>query len=138
MKILLKSPPSRALRVNSTGFSLIELMIVVGLLAIITSIALPSYQRNVLKTRRAEAFGQLLRLQSSYETYYSQNNTYLPIISIPNTANYSYSSSVTANTYTLTATALGSQTLDAEGGTSCSTVTLNNLGTQTPAACWPS
>lgn len=125
--------------VHSRGFSLIELMVVIGITAVLASIAMPSYQRHTLKINRAEAFGQLLRLQSNYETAYSQNNTYpATAITIPRTTHYSYSTSnLTQSTYTLTATAQGSQASDSEGSTSCATLTLDNQGGKGDnAACW--
>jgi type IV pilus assembly protein PilE len=129
---------------KNKGFSLIELMVVIGLIGVLASLGVASYSSNVLKTRRSEAFTQLLRVQSSYETYYSQNNTYPasnalpPAAAIPSTTNYSYTSITTSSGYTLTATALAAQLSDKEGATTCSPLTLDNLGNKTPAVCWPS
>ena len=59
------------------GFSLIELLVVVALIAIITTVALPSYQNSVAKSRRAEAAAVLLEAAQALERYYSVNGRYL-------------------------------------------------------------
>lgn len=63
---------SRRLR----GFTLIELMIVVAVIAILAAIAAPSYLDSVLKGRRAEARTALMELMQQQERYMTQNNTY--------------------------------------------------------------
>ncbi|MBS3745013.1 MAG: prepilin-type N-terminal cleavage/methylation domain-containing protein, partial [Wenzhouxiangellaceae bacterium] len=44
---------------NTRGFTLIELMITVAILAILVGIALPAYQNQVQKARRADAVSGL-------------------------------------------------------------------------------
>lgn len=63
---------------RSRGFTLIELMIVVGIVAILASIAYPSYRDSVLKGRRAEARAALADLLQQEERYLTQRNTYYP------------------------------------------------------------
>jgi type IV pilus assembly protein PilE len=140
MKWILKN------RKNDLGFSLIELLIVVGIIAILGAIAFPSYNRYILKSRRSEAMINLVKFQAAYEEFNAQNNTYptsntLPpatVSPIPSTMYYSYTSTTTTASYTITATAIAgtSQVNDTEGGVACSTMTINNVGTQTPTACW--
>lgn len=67
-------PVSRSV---SSGFTLIELMIVVAIIAILAAIAYPSYQESVRKGRRAEARAALAELIQQQERYMTQNNTYL-------------------------------------------------------------
>ena len=61
---------------KKNGFTLIELMIVVAIVAIITAVALPSYQNSVAKSRRAEARGQLLEAAQFMQRFYSNNDRY--------------------------------------------------------------
>ena len=49
------------------GFTLIELMIVVAIVAILASIALPAYNSSVTKSRRADARVMLLRAVQQQE-----------------------------------------------------------------------
>lgn len=58
------------------GFTLIELMIVVAVVAILSAIAFPSYQSFVLKGRRAEARTALLELMQQQERFMTQRGTY--------------------------------------------------------------
>lgn len=58
------------------GFTLIEIMIVVAIVAILASIAYPSYQEQVRKSRRTEGQALLLELASKQERFYTENNTY--------------------------------------------------------------
>lgn len=58
------------------GFTLIELMIVVAIVAILTSVAYPAYTRSIIKGKRAEARTALTELMQQQERYMTQNNTY--------------------------------------------------------------
>ena len=62
---------------KQTGFSLIELMIVVAIIGIIAAIAYPSYLEQVKSTRRGDAQGALASFANAMERYYTQNNTYI-------------------------------------------------------------
>ncbi|MBT5967504.1 MAG: prepilin-type N-terminal cleavage/methylation domain-containing protein, partial [Gammaproteobacteria bacterium] len=49
------------------GFTIIELMITVAIIGILASIAYPSYQESVYKSRRADGKGALLGLANAME-----------------------------------------------------------------------
>lgn len=120
------------------GFTLIELMIVVVVIAILTTIAYPSYLEYITRARRSDGQAALLDLASRMEKYYSEQNTYQTAtiatggatdIRATNTSPDGwYTLSIpaqTATTYTLQATPLNSQ------GTSdlrCQSLTINSLG----------
>jgi type IV pilus assembly protein PilE len=59
-----------------TGITLIELMIVVVVIAILGTVALPSYRQYTMRAHRTEAKGALLTLQANQERWYLQHNTY--------------------------------------------------------------
>ncbi len=58
------------------GFTLSELMFVVAVAAILAAIALPSYQEQVRKGRRADAWAAMNEISQMLERFYTLNNTY--------------------------------------------------------------
>jgi len=61
---------------RETGFTLVELMIVVGIVAMIAAIAYPAYTAQVQRTRQTEMQGYLTDLSASLEAWKSQNFSY--------------------------------------------------------------
>ena len=61
---------------NKKGFTLTELLIVVAIVGILASIAYPSYQDSVTKSRRADAQGALQGLAQAMERHYTTEGTY--------------------------------------------------------------
>ncbi|MDP6673861.1 MAG: type IV pilin protein [Gammaproteobacteria bacterium] len=59
-----------------SGFTLIELMITVALLAIITTISIASYQQYMLRANRTDASAFLLRIAAAQERWFLDNNEY--------------------------------------------------------------
>src|SRR6202043_3451315 len=60
------------------GFTLIELMIAVVILAIIVGIAVPSYQAQIRKARRTDARNAMLDIAAREERFLSIANSYGP------------------------------------------------------------
>jgi len=58
------------------GFTLIELMIVVAIIGILSTIGYSSYKSSIVKTNRAQAKVALEGLAGAMERFYSENNSY--------------------------------------------------------------
>lgn len=117
------------------GMTLIELMITVAIIGIIASIAIPSFQNQILDARRGDGMTQLLQLQMQQESYRLENNSYATSaqLGLPVSDYYTFTSTaVSATAYTLTATAKSSQTDDS----GCTTLTLDQSMNKAPSACW--
>jgi type IV pilus assembly protein PilE len=65
-------------RNSASGFTLIELMIVVGIVAVLAAIAYPAYTQFVMQTNRTDATKTLQLAAQSLERCYSTNFTYAP------------------------------------------------------------
>ncbi len=129
---------------HAKGFTLIELMIVVAVVAILATIAMPSYQEHVRKSRRAQAKADLVELAQQLERHHTVQNSYagltLPFTQSPRdgTSRYtlSYVGTPAAGTFTI-------QAVPGEGQSSdkCGTLTLDQAGRKTSSAstvaeCW--
>jgi type IV pilus assembly protein PilE len=125
-------------RKKFSGFTIIELMIVIMIVAILVSLAYPSYVGYVRKAKRGEAQQLLLNWAINQEIWRSNNTAYTATLA-PAHDNYTFAASdVGAATYTLTATASSTDQAkdEARDGTPCATITLNQAGAKTAAACW--
>jgi type IV pilus assembly protein PilE len=105
---------------TNRGFTLLELLVVVGVVAILASVAYPSYNDYVVRGRLAEGMSTLSDGRVKMEQYFQDNRTYAaaspaangcPSATIPvpaTSSSFSYAcSNLTATTYTLTATGTG-------------------------------
>lgn len=131
---------------RQSGFTLIEVMIVVVIIGILASIAFPSYQEYVMRGNRAEGQALLVDAAARQERYFSQNITYADTVAKLNmtadSPNKHYTLAVTnadSTSYTLTAQAQGSQ---ASRDTKCGNLTLTSAGVRGKsgsadvADCW--
>jgi type IV pilus assembly protein PilE len=130
---------------HSSGFSLIELTIVVGLVAIISMVAAGYFGDNATRANRTDAragmtavAGSLEKCRSLYGSYNSAScNVAFPVATDNNY--YAITAVRTATTFALTATPVagGPQAADAD----CTTLTLTNTGIQgatgaDTSRCW--
>ncbi len=141
------------MRPSMRGFTLVELMVVILILGIITSIAVPTYRNYVLRANRVEATGALLRIRAAEEKFFLQNNNYtgelgltgLRLTNVNGTSmttdngryTIDFQVAPTINGYTARATAIGAQQKD----TNCTTFTITDQGVRTTspgnlATCW--
>ena len=126
------------------GFTIIELMIVVGIVAILLALAYPSYAQYVRKAKRGDAQQLLLNWSINQEIFRSSNTTYAGVLALPKPIDadgryvFSTLGDPDATSYTLQADGSdGDQVNDtARNGDPCHTLTLNQNGVKLPAACW--
>ncbi|WP_028117971.1 type IV pilin protein [Ferrimonas senticii] len=128
--------------VKGKGFTLIEVMITVVVIAIISAIAYPSYQQYVGRGYRGEAHAQLNRVANLQEQFFLDNRSFTSDLTdlglatspyVTDSARYQITAVVSGSSYTLTAAAQGSQaTIDSD----CSALVLTMEGTKTPTECW--
>lgn len=135
---------------QQNGFTLIELMIVIAIIGIISTIAYGSYQDSVRKTKRAEAKTTLLELGQRLERCYTANGAYDADCSVhtggtldtllATTENDHYTIALpvlTATTFTLTATAaFADPQCDVFSITSTGAKTALDDGGNASSVCW--
>jgi len=131
------------------GFTLIELMVTVAVVAILAAIAFPSYQDYITRSRRAEGKSILLQTQQRVERAYTDLNSYASAVTqvvgaSGVTSEHGYylvtADAVvpsTASTYLLNSTPQGAQ---ATNDTACGTFKIDQLLNKTAtgggANCW--
>ena len=131
-----------------------ELMITVAIVAILASVALPSYQTYIQRANRADAKATLLEMAQFLERNFTETNSYLAggngeTISLPVTVspregtalyNITRETANSGTTFTLQATPIDGRAM---AGDQCGTLTLTNTGlkgvsgaTLSAAECW--
>jgi type IV pilus assembly protein PilE len=134
--------------------TLVELLTVVIIVGVLSTLAVSSYSGYSLRANRTDGTTTLLRIQVAEEKFFLSNNTYTAdFISAPPTGlGISTTTATSGGRYTLgiaagatgaigtsyvaTATATGTQTKD---NSACLTYTIDNQGNRTPAdgtGCW--
>lgn len=121
------------------GFTLIELMIVVMIVGILAMIAVPSYDKYVIRAKRSSAKQYMLQVASRQEQYlldarqYATDLTQLNVAAPSDISNrYTFALAACAapcTTFTITATAIGAQVGDGN-------LTLDNTGNKQPPDKW--
>jgi len=128
-------------RSRASGFTLIELMITVAVLALLVAIAYPSYQQQVMRGRRSSAKAAMMDIANREQQYLLATRGYANTAALQatgyaipaDTANfYTWAVAVPAGavpTYTITFTPIGAQTADGA-------LTLDQAGNRQPLAKW--
>ena len=109
-------------RIHDKGFTLIELMITVAIIAILAAIAIPSYSQYVARSKVTEAIGSLSDARVKLEQYFQDSRTYASSgttcgATLPVSGNFAYTcATVSAGMgYTVTAANQSAKGLGAAG-----------------------
>lgn len=108
---------------RNTGFSLIELLVVMAIIAILAAIALPAYNEYVIRGKIMEATAALNAFRARQEQYFQDNRTFLDAAgncgaALPADVRYfNYACAGTANTFLATATGVVAEGLTGFGFT---------------------
>jgi type IV pilus assembly protein PilE len=137
-------------RAQMRGFTLIELMVTVAIVAILASIAYPSYLRYVIRSNRSAAQGYMLEVTGLQQRYLLDARAYAADLatlnsSVPSHVSSNYTVATARKTgttlpgFTVTATPIGTQLAR---DTDCATLTIDEAGVKTAsgnngvAGCW--
>ncbi|WP_168384627.1 type IV pilin protein [Acinetobacter indicus] len=131
-------------RSMQAGFTLIELMITVAIIAILAAIVLPNYSNYIVRAHRTDAQAAMLNLAQYMESQYNASFSYPAKANIPsslmspsNVSDYytfDFDDATTSGqNFTITATPTSKQK-----DSQCGTLTLNEQGVKTPntSGCW--
>jgi type IV pilus assembly protein PilE len=123
------------------GFTLMELLIAVAIVAILAAIAVPSYASFIRKSVRADAQAFIADAANRQQQFLVDRRAYASSLSalraaVPASLTGKFTFSIVATdgpppTFTITGTADGEQAHD-----SCPVIRIDSAGTRTPATCW--
>jgi type IV pilus assembly protein PilE len=135
----------RTIGLGLAGFTLVELVIAIAVVAILMAIAVPAYTDYVVRTNRTEAIAALSNTAQALERCFTRFNTYnagaCPV-ALPDTTEggrYVITGAINAAAFVLTATPQGSQ---ASRDGECANFTLTHAGVRgisgsgSVADCW--
>ncbi|WP_185235494.1 type IV pilin protein [Teredinibacter franksiae] len=141
---------------NNRGFTMIELMIVIVIVAVLAAVAVPSYQSSVIKNNRSIGKTALMTLVSRQEQYFVNNKSYTTDLTklgypaatfyVNNNGDSSVNSTggvyqmslsgATASAFTVVATPVNNQVSD----TTCANLSLTHRGIESASgggeSCW--
>jgi len=134
------------------GFTLIEVMITVAVIAILAAIALPSYIDYITRSKLVEAKTNLSDMRTRLEQYFLDNRTYpttcaayaagappANTIYLPaSIKNFAITCALTATTYTVTATGLGFGFTIDQANNKVTTAVPSGWRAPSPNVCWVS
>lgn len=130
---------------RAAGFTLIEIMIVVVIVAILAAVAVPTYSRYVFRSRRGDAQALLMRLADAQERWYAVHNQYASLDELgyddPAISEHQfYSVTIPVHddsSFTATAAPQGVQENDQCGSLSISSTGSKTFdGAETNGSCW--
>jgi type IV pilus assembly protein PilE len=136
---------NQAIQPRQRGFTLVELMIALAVLALLAAMAWPSFQNAVQRSRRADAMSALSEIMQAQERWRANNPLYQATLNdlpgaraISHDGHYALElADVTANTYTARAQVRSGS--PQTGDSACQTLqvvaAVGNF-TYTPEACW--
>ena len=126
--------------------TLLELLIVVAIVAILASVALPSWNSQVQKARRADARNALLNVQLEQEKYRATNGAYAAALADLGLGHYAtgdyYNVSIVSNSSTSFLATAAPSTNGGQNSDSCGTFAVTQSGASEDgdyaaiASCW--